>query len=346
MTVKKKIIAAYALDDAALDIKEQDVKKLTHLNIAFGSIQNGEILSGHLKAVHQIGGLKSCNPDLKVSLSLGSATADDFSAGSATEAGRKKIAASCAKVVKQYGLDGVDMDWEYPCCSSNFGTASPADKQNFTALCREIRAALEEMGRRDGKHFLFTIAAGGEEYYTRNTEMEKVQQYLDHVYVMTYDLRCGFHSLTGHHTNLYTAAGDLFRTSCAAAVNTFQEAGVPRDKIVIGAAAYSRKWENVSGRNNGLLQPTRTAAGYGPTYDELAEGYINQNGYIRYWDDGAKAPYLFNGSTFLSYDDVESVMHKCRYIREADFAGIFYWQYSYDRSGALLDAMHCGLNRA
>ena len=344
MEERKKVITAYALDDSELNITEEDVKKLTHINIAFGSIKDGDILTDHLKVVYDIDRLKSWNSDLKVSLSLVSATADDFSVGCSTEAGRRKIAASCAKVIQKYRLDGVDMDWEFPCCFSNFGTASPADRQNFTEVCREIREALDGIGRNDGKHYIFTIATGGDEYYTRNTEIDKVQQYLDYVYIMTYDLRCGFHSLTGHHTNLYTATGDLYRTSCEAAVKIFHEAGVPMDKIVIGAAAYSRKWDNVANKNNGFLQLTEGAGGYGPRYDELVEKYIDKNGYTRFWDDEAKAPYLFNSSTFISYDDVESITHKCKFIKDKGCAGVFYWQYYYDGTGTLLDVMYRHLN--
>lgn len=82
---------------------------------------------------------------------------------------------------------------------------------------------------------------------------------------------------------------------------------MPKEKLLLGAGFYSRKWENISPRNNGFLQIAKTGGGYGPNYSELVESYVNQNGYVRYWDDEAKAPWLFNGSTFLSYDDEESI---------------------------------------
>lgn len=57
----------------------------------------------------------------------------------------------------------------------------------------------------------------------------------------------------------------------------------------------------------GFLQYTEKGGGYGPNYDKLAEEYIDKNGYVSYWDDEAKAPFLFNGSTFISYDDERSL---------------------------------------
>ena len=74
--------------------------------------------------------------------------------------------------------------------------------------------------------------------------MDEVQEHLDYVLLMTYDMRGGFHTLTGHHTNLYTPTGDLFRISVDASVEIFRSAGVPADKIVIGAAFYSRMWRD------------------------------------------------------------------------------------------------------
>ena len=80
--------------------------------------------------------------------------------------------------------------------------------------------------------------------------------------------------------------------------------------------------------------------GYGPHYEELEQNYVNKNGYVRYWDDEAKAPWLFNGSTFLSYDDEESIRCKCAYVEKEQYGGIFYWQHEYDKSGRLLSIMH------
>ena len=85
-----------------------------------------------------------------------------------------------------------------------------------------------------------------------------------------------------------------------------------------------------------MLQYTQKGGVYGPNYDKLAEEYINKNGYVRYWDDEAKAPFLFNGSTFISYDDEESLAHKCAYVNREGFGGIFYWCHTGDGSGVLL----------
>lgn len=335
-----KLVVNYVLDGNNSDIRDEDLVKLTHLNIAFGQLQDDcSIKIDHLTLLSKITYFKSVNPNLKIILSIGSGSYGAFSNGASTIENRKKIALSCVELINKYGLDGIDYDWEYPCCPSNGIAYSPSDKENFTELLKEIRAGLDTI---KDKHCLLTIAAGGDRYYLDFTQMDKVQKYLDYVFVMTYDFRCGFHSLTGHHTNLFRSTGDIFRTSCKDALEMFNKAGVPMEKLVLGVAYYSRQWKDVPKANDGFLQYVKTNGGYGPHYTTLKSDYINKNGYIRYWDDEAKAPYLFNGNTFISYDDVDSVNAKCAYVKKIDCAGTFAWDYGSDTTGDLLDVMYKG----
>ena len=186
---------------------------------------------------------------------------------------------------------------------------------------------------------MLTIAAGGGAYYLKGVEMQEVIKYLDYVQLMTYDLRGGFQTLTGHHTNLYAPELDLFAASTDEAVCDFMAAGVPAEKIVIGVAFYSRMWKGVPNVDNGYLQMAETVGTYGPSYGGLVEDYINKNGFVRHWDDVCKAPYLFNGDTFISYDDEESITHKMKYMHEKGLFGAMYWEYGTDETRTLTGHM-------
>lgn len=342
MTAHKYILAGYAVDGVLPEITPVDAARLTHLNVAFGYVKDDRITVAHLKNLGSIAQLKEYNPGLQVILSVGGWGAGGFSEAASTAEGRRKFAESAVEILRSYPFDGIDLDWEYPCYSEAGIQSSPADKQNFTLLLQETREAIDRQGQADGRHYLLTIAAGADQYYIDGTEMDKVQSYLDFIQLMTYDMRGGFQTLTGHHTNLYASTGDLFRISVDASVRLFTNAGVPREKIVIGAAFYSRMWKDVPAVNNGYLQMTPGSGGYGPDYSRLAEEYINRNGFTRYWDDEAKAPYLFDGSTFITYDDEESLACKCSYIQEQNLRGIMFWEYSCDKTGTLLSAMYNG----
>lgn len=339
MSEKRYVLTGYAGDGSLPSITKEDAQKLTHLNIAFGLVRNDEVHAEHLKNTGCIKTLREYNPQLKILLSIGGWGAGGFSEAASTLNGRRSFASTAVEVLKTYELDGIDIDWEYPCYSEADIKSSPDDKFNFTLLLKEIREQLDSQGGKDGTHYLLTIAAGADQYYADGTEMGRAQEYLDYVQLMTYDMRGGFQTLTGHHTNLYTSAGDLFRISVDTSVKIFMRAGVPKEKIVIGAAFYSRMWKNVPNVNNGLHQMTQSFGGYGASFAKLYKEYINKNGYTRYWDDEAKAPYLFDGSNFITYDDDESLKHKCEYVKKMGLAGVMYWEYSGDDTHILMDAL-------
>ncbi|AJS60325.1 glycoside hydrolase family 18 protein [Paenibacillus sp. IHBB 10380] len=340
---QKYIVAGYVVDSKLPDLTQEDLVKLTHLNVAFGHVQNDEIRTDHMKHMDVLQSIKGEHPELNVILSVGGWSAGGFSEAAASEEGRSAMANSAVRVLTDYPFDGIDLDWEYPCYGEAGIQSSPDDKSNFTLLLKTMRDVLDRKGVQDGRHYLLTIAAGADQYYVDGTEMDQVQQYLDFVQVMTYDMRGGFQILTGHHTNLYTPSGDLFRISTESSINMFIRAGVPREKIVIGVAFYSRIWQQVPDINHGLHQMAGSTGGYGPDFTDLSANYINSNGYTRYWDEEAKAPYLFNGTSFISYDDEESLRHKCDYVKNNNLAGMMFWEYGCDKTHRLLDTMHKGL---
>ncbi|MFW5434768.1 glycoside hydrolase family 18 protein [Paenibacillus apiarius] len=343
MKTMNYILAGYAGDSILPQVTPVDAARLTHLNVAFGHVKNDKITIGHLQNLASLAKLKEYNPELQILLSVGGWSAGGFSEAASTAEGRRQFAESAVEILRAHPFDGIDLDWEYPCYSEAGIKSSPDDKTNFTLLLKELREEIDRQGQADGRRYLLTIAAGADQYYVDGTEMDKVQQYLDFIQLMTYDMRGGFQTLTGHHTNLFTSTGDLFRISVDASVRLFMKAGVPREKIVIGAAFYSRMWKDVPKENDGYLQMTPASGGYGPDYSALAAEYIDRNGFIRYWDDEAKAPYLYDGSTFITYDDEQSLTCKCEYIKEHHIAGIMFWEYSCDRTGNLLSALYTGL---
>ena len=330
-------IMGYAGNTAV--ITEEQAKTLTHLHAAFGVLtMDGELLPGSHRIMETSAQLRRWNPDLKIILSIVPAVPAAFTTVSASGSLRGRVTDSCRKLAEVYGFDGVDFDWEYPCVPSNGVDSAPMDRYNFTLLCEAARKGFDAAGKGS-----VSIAAGADLYYIRSIEPEALAQILDYVNIMTYDLKCGFHALTGHHTALYSSTGDIFCNSCDQAVQLFEQAGFPAEKLLIGAAFYSRKWENIKDRCHGFLQYASHGASYGPDYTVLAGSYINKNGFTRYWDDEAKAPFLFDGSTFITYDDEESVSWKCRYLKEKGIGGIFYWCHENDRSGVLLQTIGSAL---
>lgn len=329
-----KLIGYVGTRDLA-QVTEADAKNLDIINIAFGHVIDGDVVWKNETAKEDLARIKAINPEIKFVLSVGGWGAGGFSEAAYTEEGRKRFSKTGIDIVLEYGLDGLDLDWEYPSYTVAGIGGCMEDKQNFTLLLKQIREDLNEVN----KDYLLTIAAGGGAYYLKGVEMDKAAEYLDYVQLMTYDLRGGFQTLTGHHTNLYAPHLDLFAASTEEAVRDFMAAGVPAEKLVIGIAFYSRMWKGVPNVDNGYLQMAETVGTYGPSYHELVADYVNKNGFTRHWDDVCKAPYLFNGDTFISYDDEESISHKIKFMNEKGLLGAMYWEYGTDETRTLTGHM-------
>ena len=329
------ILLGYAVPRGLKMMTEKDANMLTHVNLAFGLIRNGllsmEQWEDCLK--EEMARVKKLNPKLKFVLSIGGWGAGGFSNMAMTEKGRRDFAESVGKALDEYELDGVDIDWEYPCSPLAEIDYDPRDKENFTHLMSELRRVAGDR--------IVSIAAGGGDYFVRDTEMDKVGQICDYVQLMTYDLRSGFDPEACHHASLYAGEYDEGGVkNTHAVVEMFLDAGVPYEKLVIGAAFYARRWDGVPNKQNGLMQIAKTNGLGGGHYDVLLEKFINKDGFTRYWDDKAKACYLFNGETLLSYEDPEALPYKVQYLKEKGLLGIMYWEHSCDSTLALLSSIY------
>lgn len=327
----KRVIGYVNTRDLA-EMREQDIRCLDVINIAFGQIQDGCAVWKAKGGQAGLERIRSIHPDIKILLSVGGWGADGFSQAAMTGEGREKLAESAAALTVEYGLDGIDIDWEYPGSSLAGIQSHHEDKRNFTLLLRTLREKLDAAG--PGR--MLTIAAGGDTYFTMQTDMGEVSRYVDYVQLMTYDLQGGFQKVTGHHAALYQGRSNLIDACVDKAVRVFREAGLPEEKMVVGVPFYSRAWKGVKNGGDGLGREARTTGGYGPDYGGLVKNYINRNGYCRYWDREARVPYLFDGSTFISYEDQESLAGKIAYIKEKGLGGIMFWEYQCDSTGTLV----------
>lgn len=324
-------------------------RKLTHINYAFAVVsKEGEIVFADEPAaashLAQLQALKAGNPRLKILVSVGGWGADNFSDAAVDDAARQRFAASGIAMLKRYALDGLDLDWEYP------GQPGPGikfraeDQQNFTFMLAELRNQLDalsdERGRRGADRYVLTIASAAGSHYFAHTEMDKLHRYLDWINIMTYDHFTGGGQTTGHHTNLYPYLGTAWPPSADAAVRQHLGAGIPARKLVIGAAFYGRGFAGANPDRHGLYQRYEKYVSDLP-FAKLMREYVGLQGYTRYWDRKARAPYLWNEATrtFITYDDVQSVREKAHYVRRNRLGGVMYWEHSHDPEEVLLDAI-------
>lgn len=363
-----RIIGYYAswnIYDRQFFVTDIPADKLTHINYAFVNIsEDGECLIGDAWAdtqfpypgdeegaeflgnFRQLNLLKEAHPHLQTLMSIGGwSWSDYFSDVALTEESRAKFARSCVAMMKQYGFDGLDIDWEYPGGGGEAGNVErPEDPQNFTLLLAELRAQLETQGQADGRHYLLTIAAPARAW---GMELDKITAYLDWINVMTYDFNGAWSAVTGFNAPLYGDPDAPNPTqSVDHSIQGYLAAGVPAEQLVMGVPFYGRGWAGVGDTNDGLYQPYTRIPGSGDyDYGDLTENYIGQ--YTRHWNEAAQVPWLYDaeGGTMITYDDPESLAKKAAYIREQGLGGAMIWEVGLDDEArslitALYDALH------
>lgn len=273
---------------------------MTHINYAFGHVNDSfdGVRIDNESRFRKIIDLKKENPSLKVLLSIGGWGSGRFSEMAADKEKRKKFAESCRKIVDDYGIDGIDIDWEYPGSGAAGISSSPEDPDNFALLMRDLRKKL-------GKKHLLTLASSAEGV---GCKFDKFIKNVDFVNVMTYDMELP----PLHHSPLYNSE-NTGRMSAEKAVNIHLEKGVPVSKLVLGMPFYGR--------------------GIDPYNNFVDFGNISvKPGCRECWDSVAQAPYIADadGKLVIGFDNARSLKLKCDFAKDKGLKGVMYWDYSGD----------------
>jgi len=345
-TLPPQIIAYIFPRNRALQPAEIAAKQLTRVNYAFANIQDGRIVTGSPVDEANFATLvsrKQQNPTLTVLVSVGGwLWSGNFSDMALTKESRSRFIESVVEFVDHYKLDGLDIDWEYPGMIGAGNRFRPEDKRNYTLLVKELRERFNREQSRLGRTLLLSVAAGASTEFIAHTEMGRVQRYLDSVNLMAYDYyEPGSEKISGNHAPLYTNPADPKRVSADRSVLEFEHVGVPPWKIVLGVPFYGHVWGDVGPTDHGLFQPGVPVPNAFANYGNIVTSMLQQ-GFTRYWDAAASVPYLYSEQKrqFVSYEDTESLALKCAYVRRKGLAGVMFWEYMGDPTGALLSTIN------
>ncbi len=355
-----KIMAYISPPRSNFDPEKLPLDKLTHIIYSFTQVIGNEMKFKNDSSAIKLRMLvkqKKKYPHLKVMVACGGwGGSGGFSEMARSAENRKKFVESTIRFLNEFDLDGLDIDWEYPGLPGIGNPFIPEDKGNFTSLMRELREAMDATG----KDYVLTFAAAGWERYFDHIDLDKVMAYVTYINIMSYDLAGGDDPYTSHHTNLgwvkmddikdYPAAakileeGDSTKPFSAEKIISFCiDKGVKPLQIVIGAAFYGKGWIGVAPPNNGLYQLARGAWKGQGRYSSIRENFEDKNGYKRFWDPVARAPFLFNAvdSIFITYEDTVSIRLKTEYAIKNGLAGIMFWQLGGDTGkDGLVDAIY------
>ena len=292
---------------------------VTHINYAFAELymKNGQYLGfkpqGKLERFESVVALKKKNPNLKILLSFCNNVSnsdnlhkgDGFSVLAKSEEMRKAFAQDCREWCEKYGIDGIDLDWEFPGLSWSGQAVDPqVDVENHILLMKDLRQAL-------GNDYLLTYAgyvmdkkavSGGFRYI----DIKALDDVVDYVNLMTYDMDEG--SAPHNAVTCSSAYWDITRT-----YNAYITAGISPSKLVLGIPFYGRV--SFSGSPGALSYKSIIKL-------STSSGYTIEN-----WDSSACVPYVtYNGSRYCYYDNPRSIEYKAKWALTRGFYGLMYWE--------------------
>jgi chitinase len=318
----------------------------------------------------QLQALKQRHPKLKVLISLGGWTLSKyFSDAALTKESRERFVSSCIDLFIKGDIpspgwggmggpgaaagvfDGIDIDWEWPGSEGNGGNIIRAqDRQNYSRLLAEFRKQLHAYGKQTGRDYLLTsFLPASAAKIDAGFDVSSIFGFLSFATVQGYDFHGTWESATNHQSNLFTSPSDPSspRYSDDGVVNEYLRRGAPPKEIVVGVPFYSRGWTGVAVTNDGLYQP---AGGPAPgTWEAGVDDYkvvkqLLASGFTRHQDTAAGAAWLFDGTTFWTFDDPAIMAAKAQYVSRNHLGGIMFWELSGDTpNGELIAAIAGGL---
>ncbi|HPZ42670.1 MAG TPA: glycosyl hydrolase family 18 protein [Bacillota bacterium] len=203
-------------------------------------------------------------------------------------------------LIKEHGFDGVNIDLE---------GVPAADRSNYSTLLKELKEMLEPAG------YLLTVSIPAK---TRDNPLDNwngaydytaIGEYADLVTLMTYD---------EHWPGGYP--GPVASLSWVQQVLDYAVKSIPREKILMGVAAYGYNWSSAGGASTVLWNRAGTLA--------------SRNGGAR-WNDQYSAPYLIyydqRGYRHeVWFENRFSLAIKLDLVNSYDLGGIAVWRLGFE----------------
>ncbi|KAF3924465.1 Chitotriosidase-1 [Dactylellina cionopaga] len=314
--------ANWAIYDRNFSVLDIEPEYFTHILYAFANVSSdtGEVLLADLWAdvekrydgeswndlgknlhgcLNQLWKPKQKQRKLKVFLSIGGWNfKKKIRNGCGSPEKREAFAVSAIALVKNLGLDGLDLDWEYP--------QSPEEAANFVDVISRCRKHLDALG---GDYELSAAGPCGPDNISK-LDLKGMDQYLDFWNLMAYDFAGSWSAAAGHRQ---------------------MAASIASHKLVIGMPLYGRSF-----LTDGPGQPFQIeAAG---TFNEAGVWDLKilpLPKAIEHYSDEIIASWSYNpvSRQMVSYDNLRVSKNKAGFILSRKLGGAMWWETSGDKKG-------------
>ncbi|KAJ6857402.1 hypothetical protein NC651_038950 [Populus alba x Populus x berolinensis] len=243
---------------------------------------------------------------------------------------RKSFIESSVKTARTLGFQGIDLFWLWP---------NSTDLSKIGTLLDEWRATVDSEPRNSSVSKL--ILTMGVRYspslQSVSYPINSMKRNLDWAHVVAYDYHMpSRENFTGNHAALYNPSSNI---STDFGIREWLSGGYPANKLLLGMPYHGYAWTLVDPSDSSLGAP---ASGPGVTIDGSI-GYRFVRSFIKNYGYGARSVYnstyvvnyFVAGSTWINFDDVETVRAKISYAKEKGLLGYNVFQVIHDDNWAL-----------
>ncbi|KAI5633063.1 glycosyl hydrolases family 18 domain-containing protein [Phthorimaea operculella] len=332
-----------------------DPSLCTHIVYAFAVLDNNKLvikphdisLDIENKFYEKVIALRS--KGVRVLLGLGGwndSAGDKYSRLVNNPSARRKFIVHALDFLDQYGFDGLDLDWEYPrCWQVNCEKGPSSDKQGFSYLVKELRAAFEPRGL-----LLSAAVSASKRVIDLAYDVHTLSQNLDWIALMTYDYHGQWDKKTGHVAPMYAQERDDMTLNANYTVHYWISKGASPQKLVMGMPFYGQSFALAEHAGNGLGAPSYAGGEAGDetrargflSFYEICDRIRSQGWKVHRDPGGRMGPYATRGDQWVSFDDDFMIRHKAEYVRSMELGGSMVWALDLDD----FTGEHCGCGKA
>ncbi|KAJ7630437.1 hypothetical protein FB45DRAFT_915498 [Roridomyces roridus] len=270
---------------------------------------------------------KSKWPKLQVIIAVGGwafseddPTRDLFSVMIASSASRATFISSVASFMSANGVDGVDIDFEYP---SAIERSVPAtDTPNLTSFFQELRAGLPAKA-------IISCATPAGYWFLQGFEIDKIAKSVNYLNMMSYDYHGPWDTNVTDQapvTNPQTSILDM-----QASAQLYVRAGIDLSIVNLGLAYYGRTYQladascvgyNCTMVGGGAPGPCTQTPGILTQFE--IEDLLN-TGAVATLDKASETYWFDHQGSLITFDQQDTWAAKNQFAEQSCFGGTFIW---------------------
>jgi len=229
-----------------------------------------------------------------------------------------KLTNELSALIKQYRLDGINIDFEY-FTDTNFPTSKYLAK-----FLEELSAKL----KKDNPKIIISIDVNATVVVKDKAyNMTKISKAVDQVILMAYDYRGQSSIRSGPPSPIY---GEVNEHSIWESVESLS-GRVPNNKLILAIPFYGYEWQTFTDKHKSF---TIEGSGALATYKRVKELLGERSDIIKSWDDISKSPWLYymqyGAINQIYYEDDRSIAEKIKFAKEKNMGGIAIWALGYE----------------